>query len=70
METGSTELASPASIAEVPCRVTKKVAAPADPATSMVRFVRSACYPSKLWQTPRRQEKKETESVFSQKSSS
>src|SRR5579864_6226967 len=66
MEAGSTEPARPASIAEVLCPVTKKVAAPADPATSMVRSVRSACYPSKSLQTPRRQETKEFESVFSQ----
>jgi hypothetical protein len=48
---------------------TKKVAAPADPATSLVRSARSVCYPSKSWQMRRRRETKESESVFSQKSS-
>jgi hypothetical protein len=61
--------AFPASIAEVSRPATKKVAAPADPARSLVRSVRSVCYPSKSWQMRRRQETKESESVFSQKSS-
>lgn len=66
-EFGSTGSAFVASIVKVWYRATKKVAAPGDRASSMVRSVHSARFPSTAVRLPGSPGTKETESVFSQK---